>query len=102
MYPKVHTLADASLLEPTTKMEDPITMRHLRAVTKTVQSLGQSPQLNWRLPKKLPLRHHKAWEDLHYLIEGPQEIATEAPQSLGTSPQLNWRFSSSPLSHKAV
>jgi hypothetical protein len=25
-------------------------------------------------PKKSPLRHHKAWEDLHNLIGGPQVI----------------------------
>jgi hypothetical protein len=70
MYSEVHTLAGANLCwggveaqcsqmpwrltvissSPLTKMEDPITMGHLRAVTEPVQSLGQSPQLNWRLP----------------------------------------------------
>jgi hypothetical protein len=49
-------------------------------------------------PKKSPLRHHKAWEDLHNLIGCPQEITTEAPQSLGRSPQLNWRSQRNPLS----
>jgi hypothetical protein len=63
MYLKVHTLAGANLrwsgvdaqgtpnateahhnlLEPSAKMEDPITMGQLKAVTKPVQSLGQSP-----------------------------------------------------------
>jgi hypothetical protein len=80
-------------------MEDPITMRHLRAVTEPAQSLGQSPQISWRLLKKSPLRHHKAWEDLHNLIGGPQEIAIEATQSLGRSPQLNWRSPRNLLSH---
>jgi hypothetical protein len=74
MYPKVHTLAGANLhwsgveaqdtpnamrlivisSSPPTKMEDPNTMGYLRAVTETVQSLGQSPQLNWGLPRN----HH--------------------------------------------
>jgi hypothetical protein len=49
--------------------------------------------------QKLPLRHHKSWEDLHNLIGGPQEIVTEAPQRLGISPQLNWRSPRNPLSH---
>jgi hypothetical protein len=79
MYLEVHALAGANLswrcVEaqgsqiprrltvisscPPTKMEDPITMEHLRAVSKPVQSLRQ----------------------FHNLIEGSQEIATEAPQS---------------------
>jgi hypothetical protein len=68
MYPEVHIHAGANLCwsaveaqgtpnateltvissSPPTKMEDPITMGHLRAVTEPVQSLGQYPQLNWR------------------------------------------------------
>jgi hypothetical protein len=60
-------------------MEDPITMGHLMAVTEPVQSLVQSPQTQLDAPKKSPLRHHKAWEDLHNLIGGPQEIVTKAP-----------------------
>jgi hypothetical protein len=63
MYLEVHTLAGANLrwsgvdahgtpnateahhnlLEPFAKMEHPITMGQLKAVTEPVQSLGQSP-----------------------------------------------------------
>jgi hypothetical protein len=67
MYLRIHTLVGANLCwssveaqgtpnvtvissSPPTKMEDPITMGHLRAVTEPVQSLGKSHKLNWRLP----------------------------------------------------
>jgi hypothetical protein len=73
MYPEFHTLAGANLrwsgvkaqgtpnameahcnlLEPSRQMEDPITMGYLRVVTEPVQSLGQSPHLNWMLPRNL-------------------------------------------------
>ena len=83
---------------PPTKMEDPTTMGHLRAVTEPVQAWGNLHN-SIGGSQESPLRHHKAWEDLHNLIGGPQVIATEAPQSLGRSLQLNWRSPSNPLSH---
>jgi hypothetical protein len=89
MYPEVYTLASANLrwssveaqgspnateahrilLEPSHQDERPNHYGTLEGGHRTRTSLGQSPQLNWRLPR----------------------IATEAPQSLGRSPQLNWR-----------
>src|SRR5215216_146130 len=38
--------------ELTTKAYPRSTMGYLRAVTEPIQGLGQSPQLNWRAPKK--------------------------------------------------
>jgi hypothetical protein len=58
---------------PPTKMEDPTTMGHLRAVTELVQAWGNLHNLIGG-SQESPLRHHKAWEDLHNLIGGPQEI----------------------------
>jgi hypothetical protein len=118
MYPEVHTLASANLRwsgveaqgsptpqrltvissSPPTKMEDPTTMEHLKAVTKPIQAWGNLHN-SIGGSQESPLRHHKAWEDLHNLIGGPQVISMEAPQSLGRSPQLNWRSPSNPLSH---
>jgi hypothetical protein len=89
MYSEVHTLAGANLrwsgveaqgspnateahrnfLEPSHQDGRPDHYGTLEGGHRTHTSLGQSPQLNWRLPR----------------------IATEAPQSLGRSPQLNWR-----------
>ena len=89
IYPEVHTLASANLRwsgvghkDPKrhegltecssslpTKMEDLIHYGNLRVVTEPAQSLGQSPQLNWRLPRN----RHKGLTKLE------------------ESPQLNWR-----------
>jgi hypothetical protein len=80
---------------PPTKMKDPTTMGHLRAVTEPIQAWGNLHN-SIGGSQKSPLRHHKAWEDLHNLIGGTQVIATEAPQSLRRYPQLNWR---SPSNH---
>jgi hypothetical protein len=75
MYPEVHTLAGANLrwsgveaqgspnateahrnlLEPSHQDGRPDHYGPLRKVTGPVQSLGQSPQLNWRLQRN-PLR----------------------------------------------
>jgi hypothetical protein len=74
MYPEVHTLADGNLrwsameaqgspnameshyilLEPSRQdgRPNPLYMGPLMAVTKPIQSLGQFPQLNWRLSRK--------------------------------------------------
>ena len=100
IYPEVHTLASANLRwsgvghkDPKrhegltecssslpTKMEDSIHYGTLRVVTEPVQSLGQTPQLNWRLPRT-PLSH-KASQSLRYLhnlIGSPKN--TTKPQS---------------------
>jgi hypothetical protein len=73
MYPEVHTLVGANLhwsgvdaqytpnateahrnlLEPSHQDGRPDYYGHLRAVTEAVQSLGQTPQLNWRIPRNL-------------------------------------------------
>jgi hypothetical protein len=74
-------------------------VKELEGDHQTCTNLGEISTTQLEAPKKSPLRHHKAWEDLYNLIGGPQEIATEAPQSLGRSPQLNWRSPSYPLSH---
>jgi hypothetical protein len=82
MYPKVHTLAGANLrwsgveahgspnameahrnlLEPS--HEDRTTMGHLRAVTEPVHAWGNLHN-SIEVSQESPLRHHKAWEDLH-------------------------------------
>jgi hypothetical protein len=118
MYPKVHTLAGAnlhwigveaqgtpnateahhSLLEPSHQAGRPDHYGTLEGGYRTRTKLGAISTTQLGAPKKSPLGHHKAWEDLHNLIGGPQEIATEAPQSLGRSSQLNWRSPSNPLS----
>jgi hypothetical protein len=84
MYPKVHTLASANLrwsgveaqgslnameahrnlLELSHQDGRPDHYGTLEGGHQTRTSLGQSPQLNWG-SQKLPLRHHKDWEDLH-------------------------------------
>jgi hypothetical protein len=71
MYPKVHTLAGANLcwsgveaqgspnateahrnlLEPSHQDERPDHSGTLEGSHRTCTSLGQSPQLNWRLPR---------------------------------------------------
>jgi hypothetical protein len=119
MHPKDNTLADANLrwsgveaqgspnateahrniLEPSHQYGIPDHYGTLEGGHRTRTKLGAISTTQLEAPKKLPLRHHKAWEDLHNLIGGPQEIATEAPQSLGRSPQLNWRSPSNPVSH---
>jgi hypothetical protein len=87
IYPEVHTLVGANLClsgveaqgspNATEAHRNPLESSHqdgrpdhyetLEGSHRTRTSMGQSPQLNWRLPR----------------------IATEAPQSLGRSPQLN-------------
>jgi hypothetical protein len=119
MYPEVHTLAGANLrwsgveaqcspnameahrnlLKPSHQDGRPNHSGTLEGGHRTHTKLGAMSTTQLEAPKKSPLRHHKAWEDLHNLIGGPQEIATEAPQSLGRSPQLNWRSPRNPLSH---
>jgi hypothetical protein len=118
MYPKVHTLAGANLccsgvdaqgtpnateghrnlLEPSHQDGRPDHYGTLEDGHRTRTKLGAFSITQLEAPKKSPLRHHKAWEDLHNLIGGPQEITTEAPQSLGRSPQLNWMSPRNPLS----
>jgi hypothetical protein len=108
MYPEVHTLASANLRwsgveaqgspNSTKAHRNLLESSHqdgrldhygtLEGGHRTRTSLGQSPQLNWRL-LRIALRHHKAWKDPYNLIGGPQVTTTEAPQSLGRSPQLN-------------
>jgi hypothetical protein len=119
MYPKVHTLVDANLrwngveaqgslnateahhnlLEPSHQDGRPDHYGTLEGGHQTRTKLGAISITQLEDPKKSPLRHHKAWEDLHKLIGDPQEIATKAPQSLGKSPQLNWRSPRYRLSH---
>jgi hypothetical protein len=97
MYPEVHTLAGANLrwsgveaqgspnamednrnlLEPSHQDGRPDHYGTLEGGHRIYTSLGQSPQLNWRLPR----------------------ITTEAPQCLGRYAQLNWRSPRNPLSH---
>jgi hypothetical protein len=119
MYPEVHTLVDANLrwsgveaqgypnameahsnlLELSHQDGRPDHYGTLEGGHRTRTTLGAISTTQLEAPKKSPLRHHKAWEDFHNLIGGPQEIATEAPQSLERSPQLNWRSPRNPLSH---
>jgi hypothetical protein len=119
MYPEVHTLAGANLcwigveaqcspssteahrnlLEPSHQDGRPDHYGTLEGRHRTYTKLGAISTTQLEAPKKLPLRHHKVWEDLHNLIAGLQEIATDAPQSLRRYPQLNWRSPSNPLSH---
>jgi hypothetical protein len=119
MYLKVHTLAGANLrysgveaqgtpnateayrnlLESSHQDGRPDHYGTLEGGHRTRTKLGAISTTQLEAPKKSPLRHHKAWEDLHNLIGGPQEITMETPQSLGRSPQLNWMSPRNPLSH---
>jgi hypothetical protein len=107
MYPKVHTLAGANLywsgveaqdtpnateahhnlLEPSHQEGRPDHYGTLEGGHRTRTKLGAISTTQLEALKKSSLRHHKAWEDLHNLIGGPQEITTEASQNLGRSPQ---------------
>jgi hypothetical protein len=113
MYPEVHTLAGANLRWSSVEAQwspNATEAQHnlpdhygtLEGSHQTRTTLGAISTTQLEAPKKSLLRHHKAWEDLHNLIGGPQEIAMEAPQSLGKSPQLNWRNPRNPLSHQAI
>jgi hypothetical protein len=71
MHPEVHTLVDVNLrwsgveaqcspnameahsifLEPSHQDRRPDHYGPLRAITQPVQSFGQAPQINWRLPR---------------------------------------------------
>ena len=76
--PKCHEgLTECSSSLPT-KMEDSIHYGTLRVVTEPAQSLGQSPQFNWRLPRTP--QSPQSLRNLHNLIGGSQEIATKASQ----------------------
>jgi hypothetical protein len=83
------TEANHNLLEPFHQDGRPNHSGTLEGIHRTRTKLGAISTTQLEAPKKSPLRHHKAWEDLHNLIGGPQEIVTEAPQSLERSPQLN-------------
>jgi hypothetical protein len=87
-YPKVHTLAGANLhwngveaqgtpnateahrnlLEPSHQDGRPDHYGTLEGGHQTRAKLGAISTTQLEAPKKLPLRHHKAWEDLHNLI----------------------------------
>jgi hypothetical protein len=119
MYPEVHTLVGANLrwssveaqgtpnamkahrnlLEPSHQHGRPDHYGTLEGGHRTHTKLGAISTTQLEASKKSPLRHHKAWEVLHNLIGGSQEITTEAPQSLGRSSQVNWRSPRNPLSH---
>jgi hypothetical protein len=106
MYPKVHTLADPNLrwsgveaqgspnateahrnrIEPSQQDGRPNHYGIHEGGYRTRTTLGTISTTQLEAPKKSPLRNHEAWEDLHNLIGGPQEITMEAPQSLGRSP----------------
>jgi hypothetical protein len=106
MYPEVHTLAGANLcwsgmegqgspnsteahrnlLEPSHQDGRPKHYGTFEGGHRTRTKFGEISTTQLEAPKKSPLRHHKAWEDLHNLIGSAQEIATEAPQILGRSP----------------
>jgi hypothetical protein len=106
MYPKVHTLAGANLhwssveaqgtSNSTGAHRNLLELSHqdgrsdhygtLEGGHRTCTKLGAISTTQLEVPKKSPLRHHKAWKDLHNLIGGPQEITSEAPQSLERSP----------------
>jgi hypothetical protein len=82
MYPEVHTLADANLcweahhtlLEPSHQDGRPDHYGTLEGSHQTRTKLGAISTTQLEDPNKSPLRHHKAWEDLHNLIGGPQVI----------------------------
>jgi hypothetical protein len=94
MYPKIHTLAGANirwsgveaqdtpnameahrnLLEPSHQYGRPNHYMTLEGGHQTHTKLGAISTTQLEAPKKLPLRHHKAWEDLHNLIGGLQVI----------------------------
>jgi hypothetical protein len=94
MYPEVHTLAAANLrwsgaeaqgtpnaTEAYCNLLDPShqdgRLDHygiLEGGHQTRTKLGAISITQLQAPKKLPLRHHKAWEDLHNLIGGPKKI----------------------------
>jgi hypothetical protein len=99
MYPEVHTLTGANLhwsraeaqgsqnateahhnlLEPSHQDERSDHYGTLQDGHQTRTNLGAISITQLEAPKKSPLRYHKAWEDLHNLIGGPQEITTKAP-----------------------
>jgi hypothetical protein len=92
MYPEVHTLAGANLrwssmeaqcspntteahnnlLEPSHQDGRPDHYRTLEGGHRTHTKLGAISTTKLEAPKKSPLRHHKAWEDLHNLIGVPK------------------------------
>jgi hypothetical protein len=76
------TKAHRNLLEPFHQDGRPDHYGTLEGGHQTRTKLGEISTTQLEAPKKSPLRHHKAWEYLHNLIRGPQEIATETPQSL--------------------
>ena len=76
--PKRHEGLTECSSSPPTKMEDSIHYGTLRVVTEPAQSLGQSPQLNWRLPRTP--QSPQSLRNLHNLIGGPKN--TTKPQSL--------------------
>jgi hypothetical protein len=98
-YPEVHTLTGANLcwrgveaqgtpnateahrnlLEPSHQDGRPDHYGTLESGQRTRTNLGAISTTQLEAPKKSPLRHHKAWEDLQNLIGDPQEIAMEAP-----------------------
>jgi hypothetical protein len=112
MYLEVHTLAGANLhwsgvqaqcspnateahrnlLKPSHQDGRPDYYGTLEGGHRTRTKIGAISPIQLEAPKKSPLRHRKAWEDLYKLIGGAQEIAMEAQQNLGRSPRLNWRF----------
>jgi hypothetical protein len=99
MYYEVHTLAGANLrwigveaqgtpnaiedhrnlLEPSHQDGRPNHYGTFEGGNRTCTKLGANFTTQLEAPKKSPLRHQKAWEDLYNLIGGPQEIVTEAP-----------------------
>jgi hypothetical protein len=81
--------AHRNLLEPSHQDGRPDHYETLEGGHGTRTKLREISTTQLEAPKKSPLRHHKAWEDLHNLIGDPQEIITEAPQSLGRYPKLN-------------
>ena len=108
MYPEVHTLASATLCwsgvetqgSPNATKASPysprafppkgkpsIHYRTLRVVTEPAQSLGQSPQLNWRLP----INRHKGLHlrNLHNLIGGPKNTTKTTKPSRVQRPKRN-------------
>jgi hypothetical protein len=94
MYPEVHTLAGANLhwsgveaqgstntmeahrnlLEPSHQDRRPDHYGTLEGGDQTRTKFGAISKTQLEALKKSPLRHHKAWEDLHNLIGGPQKI----------------------------
>jgi hypothetical protein len=75
------------LLEPSHQDGGLDPLWDLREVTEPAQSLGQSPQLNWRLPTQLAT---KASQRLGAISTTKLETP-RTPQRLRQTPQLNWR-----------